>query len=457
MKGRYFMSVKRFVFSLVVISFLTGFADGKDSKKSKESVEVNTQKTYITFCFNLAKKEDAEMYLKKLKKALGSQKPDSEKRYGFGMCSPQLLTSSVLELKSLVNQGFDLALKYDVPVYFTCDYMYDVTPKNGGGAQPKFYKDPLMCEWTAFPKEGEEHGPVPRFWWSWGAPLTRPAIPCFESPHFKAFITKQLKYGIVDPIVNRLSELKAKNKEYLFAGLSAGWETHVPDQRPGRYGWYPDDPPAYFKDPNIVMEPWEMAQTGYAALHWRGWNENSIRGEARKRKMSEADLVTELLHDVTHDYMELCAKTAFDAGIDRGKIYTHTLAIESAKQLNSSYSPPIWAAVNDYSTPGFTFSQGSGAVYNMAKIKAEIAKVDPNQKNIGCTEGYMNHLRSYDEFMGFMNELTDNGATLIKILGWTEPQDDPEGDCPYKIIPNEPAMDAVRDWLAGKNGRTAVK
>jgi hypothetical protein len=401
---------------------------------------------YLTFDFNLLKKNEAEKRIVDLKRCLGEQLKGTNRLYGFGMSTPQLLTQSTEEMSDLINIGFDLALKYDIPVFFHCDYMYDTSKTNGSGATPKYYEDPLMCEWTAFPEEGQTHGPVPRNWYNWGTWQARPAIPCFESPRFKAFIKKQLLYGVVKPVLKRLDELKAKKKEYLFAGISAGWETHVPNfTPPSIYNLNPDNPPVYIEDSNVVMQKWEMAQTGYAALYWRGWNQKKIEKEALKRGIEQNQLITDILYDVTHDYMEMCARVAFEAGIPRNKIFTHIVPMESTKPRNTSSVPKIWTAVNDYSVPGFTFSQGSGAVYDMNALREKIALVAPAQKHIACCEGYTRFLDSYADFGGFLNEMTNGGAILINLIGWT----DPHGS-PFKIIPESPAINAAKDWLAGK-------
>ena len=193
------------------------------------------------------------------------------------------------------------------------------------------------------------------------------------------------------------------------------------------------------------MQPWEMGPTGYAALYWLGWNRQSLNEEIKKRNTTEKELVAQLLHKVTHDYMERCAKIANDAGIDKNKIYTHIVPMDSVRSHSTSFVPPIWAAVNEYSTPGFTLSQGSGAVYDLDNLKAKIAKAEPAQKQFACIEGYVNHLHGYEKFKGFLNELDGNGASLINILGWTEP-----AHSPYSIDPDGPEIKAVKDWITVK-------
>ena len=397
---------------------------------------------YITFDFNLLAREEAEEYLARLKEALGENPQGTGKMYGFGMCVPQLLTQSIGEMNELVNQGFDLAIKYDVPVFFHCDYMYDITDKNGGGA-PNFYEDPMMCEWVGFPKEGEAHGRVPRLWFNWGSWQARGAMPCYESPKFKTFISKQFSEGIAAPIAARTEQLKALGAEYLFAGVSVGWETHIQELTPPIYNIDPENPPRFVDDPSIVMQDWEMSQTGYAALHWLGWNEKKLAEEQRIRGVTRKELMFGLLGQVTHDYMENIAKLASEAGIPKDKAFTHIVAIDTVENRNTPYIPPIWAGVNDYSVPGFTLSMGSGAVYDLDVLKKSIREVDPSQDSFACLEGYVNHLHGYDKFKGFIDELESNGATLINILGWTEPT-----GSPYCVEPAGEEIKAVRDWIS---------
>jgi hypothetical protein len=80
-------------------------------------------------------------------------------------------------LKSRVVQGLELADQTGLPVFFHMDdihFWYDRTD---------LHKNPDNVEWSAFPEEGETHGPIiPRYWLNWGVWNVFPAPPpCLES------------------------------------------------------------------------------------------------------------------------------------------------------------------------------------------------------------------------------------------------------------------------------------
>jgi len=391
-----------------------------DNALCEQPVRNDRQRTYLSFDLNLAAISQAEDLVADMKNTFGSQNHNSERMYAFGMCPPILLNMSVSELQNVVNVGFDLALQYDIPVFFHCDYMYGVMA-TGGGASPKWYDEPSMCEWTTFPEPGYSYGPIPNQWANWGSWFSTPAIPCYESPTFKPFIKNQFKEGIVSTINTRLQELRVQDKEYLFAGVSVGWETHIPDQRPEKLGFNPNDPPVDMFDPTNIMQPWEMHETGYAALSYLGWNDSSLTLEAANRGISKSQLIRDLLHEVLHDYMEMFAKLGWESGIDKDKMFTHIVPMESVyygDQYQTTNVPPIWTAVNDYSIPGFTMDPYGAATYNMSNLKSMISAADPTQQNLGSCESYVKNLQGYSLFKGFLNQMSGNGGTMINILGW---------------------------------------
>ena len=158
----------------------------------------------------------AESYLAELKDSLGTVDPNAKRMYGFSMTNPLMLTHSVVELQAQVETGFDLALEYNVPVFFQCDYLYDIgTYNSGDGAYPKYHDDPNWCEWVDWPVEGNDPGPnnVVPHWWNWGSWQRKAAIPCFESTGFQSWIKSQLKDGILSTMTARIQELQEQNRQ----------------------------------------------------------------------------------------------------------------------------------------------------------------------------------------------------------------------------------------------------
>jgi len=413
-------------------NWLEDCINAPDDAPCEQPVRDDRQRTYLVFDLNLQPVSQADSDVAIIKSILSPQNRNSERIYAFAF--PIIpLNMSVSEMQDVINTCFDVAEKYEVPVFFPCDYMYGILASDGG-ASPKWHEEPSMCEWTDFPAEGETYGPIPRQWFNWGDWLSTLAIPCFESPAFKPFIINQYQQGIVNSINIRLEQLRAEDKEYLFAGFSVGWETHVPDQRP-----------AYNNGTPPGSEPWELNITGYAALHYLGWDDDSLTAEAASRGISKSKLIRDLLHQVSQDYMEMFAKIGWESGIEKDKMFTHIVPMESVSYGENYYTtnvPPIWVSVNDYSIPGFTMNPYSAATYNMSNLKAMIAAADPTQNKIASCESYFSGagLSTYSGFKWFLDDLSDNAATLIDF------KDGGHYMCTGSYTAGQ--INAINDWLA---------
>ncbi len=339
----------------------------------------------------------------------GPLKPDSPIKYAFGLPGPMLLTQSPQQMREQVNQAFDLAEQYNVPVYFQLDDINNYTSEFGNDARPKFYEEPEWCEWVRQPSDGDAWGGqsfsrLPRYWFNWGAWRFSPAFPNLASPGFNRFVKKQLADGMLQALIRRYELLKEAGKEYLFAGVAIGWETHIPD--------YSADNPIYAikshalpfsKHQNDSMAVWEASKYGYAALHTLGINSYD----------------REALYHVIQNYSASLAKVVFEAGIPKHKIFTHIVGIRSARpELETTFAPPIWVAVNLYSTPGFTMSPET-CPYDLEVIKSEISRADSSQKYFANAEGYARGLdRDFETASAYLNSMFDQGALITTVFGW---------------------------------------
>ena len=120
---------------------------------------------------------------------------------------------------------------------------------------------------------------------------------------------------------------------------------------------------------------------------------------ARPSANVEFRLFYKLCGQVVHDYLEILAKTAFENGLSKDKIYTHTVAVQSVdvNTINTEF-PPVWSAVNNYSTPGFTLCNESGARYDIKKLKRLIKKADPKKNEFAAVETYLLHHKTKKRF-----------------------------------------------------------
>ena len=385
--------------------------------ESKSKKDVNKQ--YLVF--EMTNVTNLDEKVQELITIFGENNNKSKKMFAFGINCIPCLTRSVSDLKSKVNEGFDLAEKYDVPVMFHIDPMYGLGVTHDGKIEKeeepeiKYWEKPDMCEWANFPEKGEKHGRIPRIWFNWGSWFSpAPAMPCFASPKLEKFLVSQLKNGVVDVIMKRCKKLKKQNKSYLFVGLNIGWETHIQDHT----HWASQKGEIVSMHTNtVVMQEWEKGKAGFAALHHKGWNAEKLEKEANKQNISTDELFFNLCSEVIHENMELLAKTAFDAGISKRKIYTHIVPTHSVDPIPSTFRPPVWTAVNKYSTPGFTMCIGNGAKYEVNNLRKIIKKADPTQENFVAAECYVLYKKTEKEFADFMTELMANDNPVMCIYG----------------------------------------
>lgn len=412
-----------------------------DSVEPLDLGDQGKEDVYLTIQLTNVPQEEEEKWLQKFKDVFGAGcNPETKRHIGFGARFINLLKDPPEKLREQVNRALDMAEKYDMPVYFQLDDMHYLNHE--------LAQDPNYCEWARFPEEGETHGPIMRYWYNWGMWACEPAIPCFASPHFQKFVRRQLREGFFYPLIQRLNKWEVEGKLDYFAGVSIGWETHIPDYTPGAYHYFLDrlNPPvSIFVEPPLVMKQWEMTQAGSAALHWRGWTPETLEQEAKERTMTLRRLKQEILHDVIRNYTATLSLYCHRIGLPRHKVFTHIVPLDSLPDSQpSTTAPPIQVAVNPWSTPGFTLSRAT-ARYDMAVLKKRIQEVDPEMPHFACAETYFRGVNTRESFSDFLNELLQAGCVHINIMGYTDP---PES--PFNNFEKEEAIAVCREWMAGK-------
>lgn len=354
---------------------------------------------------------DKENMVELIQNLYGKNNPENEIMYAMGVCGPMLLTSSPEVIRADAENAFELALKYDVPVWFQID---DVNNHNYAYAGEwyvtceKWYENPENCEKLGF---GDDADKAP-YWFNWGKWMKTPAMPCFNSESFVAFIKNQLNEGFLPVLKKYLPILKEQNKEYLFAGVSVGWETRIPD--------YSDIERDIVDQLGNKITEDECRMTGYRALENLGYTEESLRAEAKEKHMSYEMLRYELICQVCHDYSEMIAKEIYDCGVEKTKIFTHYVIDDAIihNKTNISYnSLYVKTAVNDYSTPGFT-NNYNVSFRRLGILKAKIAAADPEETNYGIVEGYAMGLNnSEEETLEYFDKLFNSGAIVVAVYG----------------------------------------
>jgi hypothetical protein len=310
----------------------------------------------------------------------------------------------------------------------------------------KYWDNPKMREWLSFPVGGKLPDQIPRPWFNWGSWVSpAPALPAFGSPKFLNFAETQIRDGLAAPIARRLHALRQNHREYLFAGINVGWETHFLDNRGTDLKKLPEAVwPA--EQRGVRMQPWEAnGQTGYASLYWTGWNAQRLAAEAAHRKTTPSSLFDNLCFGVVHDYMESLAGECVKAGLSSSRIYTHIVAISTVRpEATSTFLMPTWVAVNRFSVPGFTMDNRGAAVYNLSVLKSQIHAADPDQKGFAAIESYLANYRDEKSCADSLHETFDNGGVIKVLFG-------PFGKgTPFELDPKpEGATLAILKWLRG--------
>ncbi len=418
-----------------VESGISVLADGTITATSDEGVQ------YVVFMVTNVHYKDLESYVSEMVSLHGEIDSSSDRMYAFGVVGPMCITQSIEQMNEEVNTVFALAEKYNVPVFFQMDDCTNYSTYFGDGATiddkgNKFYNDPEMCEWIAFPEEGEEwggekYGMLPRWHCNWsGTPFaTAGGFPCYNSPKYLAWYEKQVTEGFIEPLVENYERLKGEGKAYLLAGINTGWETQIPD---------------YTNESYASLEDFEKAQYGMHALHNLGYDAQSIYEEAVSRMLSETEVIRDLLYEVLADYIEFTCKMFYDAGIEKSKIFSHIVSISSSNGSCTTVWPPTEVCINDYCTPGWTMSPKT-CPYNLAQLEKELGKNGRNE--YVNAEGYA-HYDDVTTCTEYFEESLCGNAKLITVFGY----DQSTGTYGYEKSEDFYFVKVVKSWLAREIG-----
>ena len=369
---------------------------------------------YIVIMHNTAD-ENAFAFMKD---TYGEIDPNNEIMYASGVSGPMLLTDSKELIAAKTETAFAAAIKNNIPVWFQID---DVNNSHAGYIDncmtcEKWYENSLNVEKLAFGEDAH----LARYWFNWGIWRTTPATPCLNSPTFVSFIQSQLNEGFIPVLKKYLNILKEQKKEYLFAGICVGWETKIPD--------FSDIPDGTVDQHGDVIQSYEQSETGYRALENLGYTAEKLAVEAKKKGISEKQLMFDLLCSVEHDYSEMISKVIFDAGVEKTKIFTH---YTTGDNLNAIYKdidfsfPYIDTAMNEYCTPGYTVGINP-STKKIRHLKAKITLSSPEQKYYGAVESYATELNeSKKASERFFDRLFNSGALIAALYGFDDADTSP--------------------------------
>jgi len=306
------------IISILLISLFCLQACSKDSLKDTEIYQGSLQ--YLAFqkfasgtmepdgdyqpLLPLRDKVEIESFIQLLQAEIGLESLDNRKLAVF--IGPIALDHNAGSIKQLIDDSFDLAIEYDMPIGFHLDDGMFWTGRED------LWKDPENIEWQDWQGTLSESRYV-----DWVQSRLAPQM-CFNCPKVNQAMQVFLEH-IAQNIKSRLDELKQLNKGYLFAGLITGWETSLDEE---------------FSTKKTL---------GYHALANRGFSETN----------PPADIDLER-YNIVYEFIEFMASTVIDQGIPKEKVYGHVAVFaESTYNQLASQNPNLeesYIEINGFAT-----------------------------------------------------------------------------------------------------------
>ncbi|MBE7487629.1 MAG: hypothetical protein KJ050_14430 [Candidatus Omnitrophica bacterium] len=184
-------------------------------------------------------------------------------------------------------------------------------------------------------------------WRNWGTQIRVSPAPNLASPQFLEENRKTL--SLLLPVIRDWSVSLPAEKQHLFAGLKVGWETSI-----GYNAYFYPDGNSFFErwpdfdtqDPHTGLAASKglsggLLQLGYAAVMTAGLKDHGI-------------LTRDDIAQVTKNYLSFLSRLAHESGINREKIFTHQGGVCPPYEIHL----PFWAALNEWSFPGWSFYWG---------------------------------------------------------------------------------------------------
>jgi len=288
------------------------------------------------------------------------------------------------EVRQIIDDGFDIALSENISVGFHIDgAMF-------WGKRQDLIGNPENVEWTGF-----DGTPATGLKLDWAH---APARMVYNAPEIQAEVTRRARDVIGAQISSHLKTLKALGKEDSFAGVIAGWETHMGQ--------------------DITADD----RVGFHALANRGFGPGRPPG----------DVLAEI-SSIVNEFISLWTDGLEAGGVDGNRIYSHVAFLPRAR-FDAMSTPPGLAyetvldvapssqrpatAFTKTARPGFSTYPVAGTFEQIKQVLAlnnnpwwasaegtNIIPGDPPRSSGLTMENYL--ARSFN-----------HGAALVTLFGW---------------------------------------
>jgi hypothetical protein len=312
------------------------------------------------------------------------------------------------QVRAMIASGFDIALETGVAVGFHVD-----DSMFWGRLQELNTADSIeWLDWKRTPNTGR------RLDWSATPTKVRPQL-CINSKAVKDAVAQRAAL-IGAEVAKGIGRLATAGRGDLFLGIIAGWETQIgSDFDSGKY-------------------------PGYCALTNAGFS-------AEKPPANRDGALSK----VTAEFIAFWARAVMEAGVPKGKVYSH-IAYRSAATVPGTSAVPYLELIHwtppetafcDFCIPGFSAYPQPG---HLDQWHAELEKhgnppwassegtaIDPGEAGRGGTGNGME---------GYLGSLFNHGAVLVNVFGWGV------GDAanPFRKVAGDGSLAAYRKFLLGE-------
>lgn len=299
---------------------------------------------------------------------------DARNKLGFTV-GPLCFDMSDDETRQFIRDAFAVARENDVAVAFHIDDSISWSQRKDLISNPDNLE---TADWKQIPNTGRRA--------DWGRTPTKfPPQMCYNSPAIQAAVKARATL-IGAEVKKEVEALKASGKEYLFAGVIAGWETMIARD-------FDTDRPL-----------------GYRALSHRGFSESKPPADPDRERVQ-----------VVKEFIELWADSLHAAGVPQDKIFCHIaftpqgLDHQEKTTTTSHFSPPEVAFSASY-RPGFSTYPEAGTIKQIHAVVAQHGSpgwISGEGVNVSPTG-----MPGEANMETYMARMFNHGAVMVNVFSW---------------------------------------
>jgi hypothetical protein len=331
------------------------------------------------------------------------------------MLGPIAFDHTDAEVRQIIEDGFAIAAAEGIAVGFHLD------DSMFWSRRTDLITDPDNVEWTDF--SGSRSSGLLL---NWASP---PARMVFNAPRIRAEVTRRARDVIGAAIASHVARLRAAGKEWQFAGVIAGWETHM------------------------GQDAVTKSRVGFHALSNRGF------GPGRPPADVNAEIAS-----IVGEFIGLWTSGLAQAGIDRTRIYTHVAFVSRAYFATLSAPPGLtYEGLLDFAPssqrPSVAFDSNARPGFSTYPLVGVFEQIQEERDrrggptwasaegtNVVPGSGVGSSRMSMETYLA---RHFNHGAALVTIFSWGIGGPAVKNTDPFRIVTEGPdALSAYRKFLA---------